>query len=253
MKILLVLAIYGAALSFALGRRGLRSRFAGAGATPGAGVAPGGRPGRVLVVGATGGTGRELVAQALERGHEVTAFVRDPAALRIEHPRLRVARGDVLDSASLEAAVRGQDAVLSALGHRRYFPPTRILSEGTRNLLRAMEAHGTRRFVCETALGIGDSAGRMGLLYTLFIIPVILPFYYWDKLRQERLIAASPVPWVIVRPGALQNGAKRGVRRHGRGVGSWLWTPAIPRADVAAFMLDQLADDAYLGEAPGVA
>jgi uncharacterized protein YbjT (DUF2867 family) len=253
LKILLILTIYGTALSFALGWRGFRSRFPGAQASSGAGVAPDGRPRRLLVVGATGGTGRELVAQALERGHEVTAFVRDPAALRIEHPRLRVARGDVLDYASVEAAVRGQDSVLVALGHRRYFPPTRILSEGTRNLLRAMEAHGTRRFVCETALGIGDSAGRMGLYYTLFVIPVVLPFYYWDKVRQERLIAASRTSWVIVRPVALRNGAKRGVRRHGRGVGSWLWTPAIPRADVAAFMLDQVADDAYLGKAPGVA
>jgi len=252
-KLLLILVIYGAALSFALGRLGLRSGFAGARAASGTGPAPGGRPGRLLVVGATGGTGRELVAQALERGHEVTAFVRDPAALRIEHPRLRVACGDVLDYDSVESAVRGQDAVLSALGHRRYFPPTRILSEGTRNLLRAMESHGTRRFVCETSLGIGDSAGRMGLAYTLFLIPVILPFYYWDKLRQERLITASRTRWMIVRPVALTNGPKRGVRRHGRGVGSWLWAPSIARADVAAFMLDQLADDTYLGSAPGVA
>ena len=253
MKLLLILVIYGAALSFALGRLGLRSRFAGARAASGADPAAGARPGRVLVVGATGGTGRELVAQALERGHEVTAFVRDPAALRIEHPRLRVARGDVLDHATVEAAVRGQDAVLVALGHRRYLPPTRVLSEGTRNLLRAMEAHGTRRLVCQTSLGIGDSAGRMGLYYTLFVIPVILPFYYWDKLRQERLIAESRTPWVIVRPVILRNGPKRGVRRHGRGVGSWLWAPSIARADVAAFMLDQLADDTYLGQAPGVA
>jgi uncharacterized protein YbjT (DUF2867 family) len=162
-------------------------------------------------------------------------------------------RGDVLDYASVEAAVRGQDAVLSALGHRRYYPPSRILSNGTRNLLRAMEAHGVKRFVCETALGLGDSAGRMGLYYTLFVIPFVLPFYYWDKARQERLIATSRVSWVIVRPGALQNGARRGVRRHGPGVGSFLWTVGIPRADVAAFMLDRLTDDAYLGTSPGVA
>jgi uncharacterized protein YbjT (DUF2867 family) len=259
MRLLLILVVYGTVFSFALSRRGFRSKFVGprpaspASRAPAAVSAPGVRATHLLIVGATGGTGRELVAQALERGHEVTAFARDPTALGIENPRLRVVRGDVLDYASLEAAVRGQDAVLSALGHRRYFPPTRVLSEGTRNLLRALESHGTRRFVCETSLGIGDSAGRMGLLYTLFVIPAVLPFYYWDKVRQERLIAECRVPWVIVRPGALQNGAKRGVRRHGPGVGSWLWTPAIPRADVAAFMLDQITDDAYLGSAPGVA
>jgi uncharacterized protein YbjT (DUF2867 family) len=257
MKILLLLVIYGAALTVALWRAGVRSKFSNPGGpatgsrtATGAGAAP--APMRLLIVGATGGTGRELVTQALERGHEVTALARHPAALRLEHPRLRVTRGDVLDLASLDQAVRGQDAVLSALGHRRYFPPSRILSEGARNLVRAMESHGTRRFVCETSLGIGDSAGRMGLWYTLFVIPLVLPFYYWDKARQERVIAESRVPWVIVRPAALNNGAKRGVRHHGARVGRFLLTPAISRADVAAFMLDQLTDDTYLGAAPGV-
>lgn len=246
MKFLFVFLLYATMLSVGLGRRGLRS------ATRSVSPIPGGRPTKVLIVGATGGTGRQLVEQALERGHVVTALARDPSALRIEHPRLTVVRGDVLDYRSVEAAVRGQDAVLSALGHKRFFYPTRILSEGTRNLLRAMETHGVQRFVCETALGIGDSAGRMGVYYTFFVIPIILPFYFWDKARQERLIAASGVSWVVVRPGALANGAKRGRYRHGRNVGSFLWTVRISRADVADFMLNQMTDNTYLGTAPGV-
>lgn len=246
MKLSLMFLLYALALSVALGRRGFRSTAGSAPRTP---EAP---PSRVLIVGATGGTGRQLVEQALERGHIVTALARDPSALRIEHPRLTVIRGDVLDSASIDAAVRSQDAVLCALGHKRLFYPTRILSEGTRNILRAMEAYGVQRFVCETALGIGDSAGRMGLYYTFFVIPLILPFYFWDKARQERLLAGSRVHWVIVRPGALTNGAKRGRYRHGRRLGSFLWTMRISRADVADFMLNQLADDTYLGEAAGV-
>jgi uncharacterized protein YbjT (DUF2867 family) len=102
-------------------------------------------------------------------------------------------------------------------------------------------------------LGIGDSAGRMGLYYTLFTIPVILPFYFWDKARQERIIAESPVEWVIVRPGLLTNAGRRGELRHGPQVGSWLWTVRISRADVAGFMIDQLISDTYLEAAPGVA
>ncbi len=149
--------------------------------------------------------------------------------------------------------MRGQEAVVSALGHRRFFYPSRILSEGTRNILRAMEGHGVRRFVCETSLGIGDSAWRMGLYYTLFTIPAILPLYFWDKARQERIIADSDVEWVIVRPGVLTNGDKRGRVRHGHSVGGFLWTPRISRADVADFMLNQLESDAYLRAAPGVA
>lgn len=197
-------------------------------------------------MGATGGTGRQLVAGALELGHEVTAFVRDPSKLGVDHPQLTVMRGNVLDSASVEAAVRGHDAVLSALGHKRYFYPTRILSEGTRNILRAMETHGVPRLVCMTSLGVGDSAGRMGLYYTLLVIPFVLPFYFWDKTRQERLIARSDVEWVIVRPGALTNAEKRGRVRHGRRVGSFLRTVRISRADVADFMLDQLRSNDHL-------
>jgi putative NADH-flavin reductase len=207
---------------------------------------------KVLVIGATGGTGRALVEQGLERGHHVTAFVRNPTRLAIQHERLAIVRGDVLDPASVEAAVRGRDAVLCALGHKRWFYPNRILSEGTRNLIAAMESQGVRRLVCETALGIGDTWGRMGAYYTLFVGVLILPFYFFDKLRQEDLIRRSSLDWVIVRPGALTNGPKRGRLRHGPDVGHWLWTVRISRADVAAFMLDQLTGDAYLHRAPGV-
>jgi putative NADH-flavin reductase len=207
---------------------------------------------RVLIIGATGGTGRELVAQALERGHTVTALVRDPSKLQERHPLLIVVRGDVLDETSLGTAMADQEAVLSALGHKRFFHPTRILSAGTRNILRAMETHGVRRLVAETALGIGDSAGRLGLYYTLFVIPVILPFYFWDKTRQECAIAKSNADWVIVRPAMLTNGDKRRVYRHGANVGSFFWSGRISRADVADFMLNQLASDTYLRTAPGV-
>jgi putative NADH-flavin reductase len=238
--------LYAIALSVALGRAGHRSRGGSSHESPRR------NPRKVLILGATGGTGRQLVAQALERGYAVTALVRDPSRLQVTHPQLTVIRGDALDQGSVEAAMGGQEAVLSALGHQRYFSPTRILSEGTRNVLRAMETHGVPRFVCETSLGIGDSAGRMGLYYTLFTIPVILPFYYWDKTRQEGLISRSNVEWVIVRPGLLTNGEKRGRYRHGRHVGSFLWTVRISRADVADFMLNQLASDAYVRSAPGV-
>lgn len=246
MTLLVSFLLYAIALSVALAWAGHRSQSVRSTETPRH------SPTRVLIVGATGGTGRQLVAEALERGYAVTAFVRDPSRLRASHPRLTVVEGDVLDYGSVEAAMRGQEAVVSALGHKRFFYPTRILSHGTRNILRAMEAHGVPRFVCETSLGIGDSAGRMGLYYTLFVIPVILAFYFWDKTRQERLIGGSNVDWVIVRPGVLTDGDKRGRFRHGRHVGSLLWTVRISRADVADFMLNQLESQAYLRTATGV-
>jgi uncharacterized protein YbjT (DUF2867 family) len=240
MKLLALFIVFAIALLVALRRKGVRASM------PGQAEASRTRPSKLLIVGATGGTGRELVRQALERGFEVTAVARDPSKVGLSHPRLTVVRGDVLDRASIDVAMRGREAVLCALGHRKYFGPSRILSEGTRNLLRSMEASGVSRIVCETSLGIGDSAGRLGLYYTFFVIPLILPFYFWDKARQERLIEQASIEWVIVRPSALTNGVAKGRQRHGPGVGSFLLTERIARADVAEFMLNQLESNAYL-------
>jgi len=237
---------YGILLTAALARAGHRSRAMRATET----VPP--SCSKILIVGASGGTGRQLVTQALERGYSVTALVRNPSRLQLEHPQLTVVQGDVLDRASVDKAMPGQDAVLSALGHKKFFYPTRILSEGTQNILQSMEAHGVPRFVCETSLGLGNSAGSLGLYSTLFVIPLILPFYFWDKTRQERSIAQSNRDWIIVRPGSLDNASKRGRYRHGLRAGSFLLVPRISRADVAEFMLNQLESDTYLRTAPGV-
>jgi hypothetical protein len=115
-----------------------------------------------------------------------------------------------------------------------------------------MEAHGVARFVCETSLGIGDSAGRMGLSYTFFVIPLILPFYFWDKVRQEEAVAASRTEWVVVRPGALTNSVMRGRVRQARRLGSLLATVRISRADVARVMLDHVTDATWIGSAVSV-
>jgi uncharacterized protein YbjT (DUF2867 family) len=92
----------------------------------------------------------------------------------------------------------------------------------------------------------------MGLYYDLFVVPFILPFYFWDKARQEQLIAASKLEWVIVRPGLLTNGEKRSAYRHGPRVGSFIRTVRISRADVADFMLNQTMDDRYVRTSAGV-
>lgn len=207
---------------------------------------------RILVIGATGGTGREIVKQALERGHDVVALARNPSKIKAQHERLRVVRGDVMDLASIEAALQGCAAVVCALGHKRWLGPSKILSEGTRNIVRAMEKQGVKRLVVETALGVGDSIGKLGVYYTLFTIPFILPFYWYDKGRQERIVRESNLEWIIVRPGQLTNGRKRGAYKHGPRVGNYLWSVSVSRADTADFMLNQLGDTPYLRQSPGV-
>jgi nucleoside-diphosphate-sugar epimerase len=128
-----------------------------------------------------------------------------------------------------------------------------VVSNGTGNILRAMKNCGVPRLVCESSLGVGNSVGRLGLLYTFIVVPVILPFIFYDKILQEKLIEESETDWVIVRPAVLSNSPARGEYRHSRKVGNYFWTNRISRADVADFMLKQLTDDEYVGSAVGVA
>ena len=109
-----------------------------------------------------------------------------------------------------------------------------------------------KRFICITTLGINDSRFKMGLYYTLFVIPVIIFFYFWDKSKQEKLIQNSKLNWTIVRPGQLTNGKKRGKYKHGLNVGNYILTKMISRADVAHFILSQLNDKKYVHQTPGI-
>ena len=204
----------------------------------------------LVIFGATGGTGRLLVEQALEQGHNVTAFARNPAAVTAQHPNLKVVQGDALDYASVEPVVKGKEAVLSALGVRK-LGRTTVLSEGTRNILMAMEQHGVKRLIVESSLGVGDSKGQFPW-YLGIMVRVFLRNIYADKEVQERFIRASGVDWTIVRPAGLTNGPRTGVYRQWVGVPDSPIKGWISRADVAEFMLRQLNDDTHLRQAVGL-
>lgn len=207
---------------------------------------------KLLVIGATGKTGRELIKQALEEGHEITAIVRKPKKLKIDSANLNIVKGDVLIPESLKNAFHGQDAVLSALGHKRFFIKTTILSRGTKNIIDAMNKNGIKRFICITSLGINDSRFKLGLYYTLFTIPVILLFYFLDKSKQEKLIMKSNLNWTIVRPGQLTNGKKRINYKQDVNAGNYILTKMISRASVAHFMLKNLETNLCLHKSVGV-
>ena len=205
----------------------------------------------LLIFGATGGTGRHLVKQALAEGHTVTAFARNPAALEIRHSNLLAAQGDVTDYASVERALAGHEAVLSALGSPTLKRNT-VLSDGTRHIIKAMGQAGVRRLVFESSIGVGDSKDHVGLLFKWVFLPLVLRHVFADKEVQERYIKESSLEWVIVRPARLTNGARRGRYRRGAEINERAVGRSISRADVAAFMLEQVTDDTYLRRTPGV-
>lgn len=206
----------------------------------------------VLVFGASGATGREVVRCALDRGHAVRAFVRDPAKLRIGHARLATVVGDVVEYASVERAVGGADAAVSALGSGNSLGPDPALIDGVRNIVRAMEQAGVRRLVYLSMLGVGGSGWQLGFVDRHVVLPLLLRNVMRDHAEKERLIERSTLDWVIVRPPRLTNGPYTGHYRAGKDASERTLLASISRADVADFMVKQLTDDRYLRGTPAV-
>jgi putative NADH-flavin reductase len=204
---------------------------------------------KIAIFGATGSVGKEAVKQAIEQGHIVTAFVRDPARLAIEDANLRVVKGDVLDISSVERGVIGQDAVLCILGAGR---KGKVRSEGTRNIMTAMEKVGVRRLICQSSLGVGDSSGNLNFFWKYIMFGMLLREAYADHVQQEELVKQSGLEWTIVRPAAFTDGPRTGKYRHGFSGDASGLTLKISRADVADFLLKQLVDYTYLRKTPGL-
>lgn len=204
----------------------------------------------LLIFGSTGTIGRHLVQQALAAGHQVTAFARSPQKLEdLKHPNLRLFQGDVLDATSVEKAMQEQDVVCCALGAGR---KGQVRAEGTRNILRAMEKNDMKRLICQTTLGAGDSRGNLNFFWKHLMFGFLLKDAYQDHELQEKYIRESSLDWIIVRPSAFTDGKLTSNYRHGFAPTDKSINPKISRADVADFMLKQLADDTYLRKTPGL-
>jgi putative NADH-flavin reductase len=205
---------------------------------------------KLIIFGSTGGTGRELVRQALDRGHAVTAFARDPAPLG---PRdgLRAVAGDVLDPEAVERAVAGHDAVICALG-KPATSPGRLRSEGTRNIVRAMQGSGPRRLLCMSTIGIGETRRLLPPLYKYALVPTLLRRTFAEHARQEEVVRSSELDWTVVRAGVLTDDPATGRFRHGFPATDRSVKVEVSRADVADFMLDQIGETAYVRATPSV-
>ena len=204
---------------------------------------------RVVIVGATGKTGHRLVAQALSAGYEVRAFVRDVSRLPLRHERLQIVEGDVLDATSIERAVSGTDAVLSALGRTKTSTDD-VQTVGVENIVGAMKKNGVSRLISLTGAGVRDEKDRPKLVDKVFrlLLKFLQPAVLRDAERHAEVIKASGLDWVIVRAPRLTEGPRTGNYRVGY-VGKNSGTK-ISRADVADFKLWQLADDEHLHNSP---
>lgn len=206
---------------------------------------------KLVIFGSTGGTGREVVKQALEEGHTVTAFARNPGKLNLQHANLHVMQGDVMDSSSVEKAMAGQDAVVCLLGAGNNLTST-IRSQGTQQIIQAMEKSGVKRFICQSTLGAGDSWENLNFFWKYIMFGFLLRKPFADHQKQETYVKASSLDWTIIRPGAFVEGTRTGNYRHGFPGTDKTSKLEISRADVADFILKQLTDNTYLGKTPGL-
>ncbi len=207
---------------------------------------------KLTVLGATGGTGQQLVREAIAAGHEVTAIVRRPDAMTHSSPQLRVVRGDLLDSQWTGEGIEGADAVLSAIGATSRGPTT-LYSAGTAAVLKAMDNAEVRRILVVTADPTGPAQDRLG--EAKIIHPILWQFLrgtYEDMRRMEHLLAASDTDWTVFRPPRLTNGPLTGKVR--TAVGKFLPRGrVVSRADLAAAMLAAIHDPATVRQAVAIA
>jgi putative NADH-flavin reductase len=210
---------------------------------------------KLAIFGATGGVGGQVVRQALDAGHTVTAVVRDPARLQLRHPSLTVAIA--ADLAELEAAypaLEGSDAAISGVGPRaRKDGP--VASTATRGILRALDATGIHRFLAVSAAPVGPVPDDDGFLNRRILMPfigVLLREVYADLTAMEDELRASTANWTAVRPPRLSNKPPTGHYRTAIG-GSVPRGYSISRADVAHAMLAAIDDPTTFHQPLGVA
>lgn len=205
---------------------------------------------RILIIGASQGTGALAVREALKRGHEVTAFARNPMKLQMQDPRLTKLTGNFHQQQSVAAAVRGHDAVIvtaSATSLKAFKENPHYFSQGTEYVIAAMQANAVRRLVILSALGTGESRKLANFFVDKLVISLLLRTPFEDHERQEALVRKSGLDWVIARPGRLTNGPGR--KQYVKKTAIEPVPMAISRADVADFLVEATENDLWLHQA----
>lgn len=205
---------------------------------------------RILIIGASQGTGALAAQEALNRGHAVTAFARNPQRLVLESPNLARASGSFHELESLRSVIPGHDAVIvtaSATSLRTFKENPKYFSSGTENAIVAMKEFGVRRLVILSALGVGESVRLANFVLKALVINWLLKIPFQDHERQEQLVKESGLDWVIARPSRLTDGPAR--KQYEKRVAIQPVPGMISRADVASFLVDACENEQWVGKA----
>lgn len=200
----------------------------------------------ILIFGASGKTGLELVRQGLLQEQQVTAFVRNPDKLSVIHfDRLKIIQGDVKDFDSVSAAIKNQDVVISALGVSQPLKNDQVVVEGIRNIIRAMQEMKVNRLIYLSFIGVGVGRKDAGFLIKN-IISKIVRKEIEDHAEKERLIKNSQLEWTIIHPPKLTNDPGKNNYRTGENIKANQILPTLSRVDLADFMLKQVKDKNFI-------
>lgn len=200
---------------------------------------------KIVVFGATGKTGKEIVKQSLVRGDEVTAFVRGPSKMKLEHDDLKIITGDVHEYSAVTRAIQGQDAVICSLGTSE-LGKTNVCSKGTANIIRAMKENQVKRLIVVTAMGVGESWSTLSFVNKLFFA-TLLRNARQDHEKQEVVVRESDLDWTIIRPSGLTDTALTESYAIGEKIS--VKTSQIARADVAHAIIKEIHDETFMYKA----
>lgn len=204
---------------------------------------------KIVIFGATGRAGKRVLQQAIQRGYEVTVFVRSPDRLGDARSKVKIVQGDILNQALVSQAIHGNHAVISVLGPTRNEPIFEV-SQGIRHILTGMQEHGVRRLVLSTGAGVGDPNDEPKLMDKIihFLLKRLSRYVYEDMLRTVEIVRQSALDWTIVRAPMLTDDPMQGQVKIGWvGKGT---NARLSRADMASFMLDQIDSETYRHQAP---
>lgn len=207
---------------------------------------------RIAVFGATGGLGREIVKQALASGYEVVAYVRNPSKLTVEDTHLTIIKGELSDLESIRSSLKGANAVLSGLGPRGGSKGSPITA-GLRNITKAMDEEGVRRLVLTLTISAKDPKDRFDMqsIVLVTIVRILLNRAYHDVISAAQVVRASDLDWTILRVSMPTDKPRTGKVRVGY-LGRGELGLSVSRADLAEYMLSEIADSKYLRQSPAI-
>jgi putative NADH-flavin reductase len=206
------------------------------------------QPMNLAIFGATGGTGLQVVEQAVAAGHHISVLARDPNKLGDLQTKLNVVIGNVLEPKDVAKALEQAEAVICSLGTTGGNPKD-IVSAGTKNIIEGMKSKGIKRLIVVTSLGVGDSKDQVPFAFKM-LMNTVLKNVMADKNVQEELVRQSGLEYTIVRPGGLSNGAKTG--NYKVGTEKTIKAGQVSRADVAEFILKEISSRKFLHQAVAI-